>query len=640
MSADVRPEITEASAAPAARGRSAPRAPRESGPLGALRLAHGLPWLLPRPPATLVALVRALLPRATGGEPLHAFGPRDLHVRGWYEKIASDQRRFGRVGYVWDDGFGLSLGPRFYNNFLTFWLYGALGARAYTALSVVVYLGVALALFAAHSALAMGAVLVVMLAASPLFLGAQFHLGKPEILWWVLGLGCYALAFDHAWLAAGVLFSALAIANFSAAFFTGVGLAALVALARPGADAFGLLAVGAAPGLIKTALRLTAALRARFVQRILEEQDDVHGASRSLLQRFTPLASDRHAMYLGLLGVASALVTIGHPQGGIAAGTIAAAAVVYALSSSAIYLADPPTLWMWHMSLLVAAAAVSPSWTAVLGILVFVYPHPLLAGTPASVAALPGESRLASLARRGAEALAAYPGFAPWSSSRVRGAAGALFADVPDGARVLVETRSADRNAGGYRALLLLWDNVAPERGIEVLPDEYVRIANPRAFRSLLARFNADADAGTLRLVLERAGATHVFATTREFSDALAAAGAPVVARLEPGEVAGALRGAIDVPSDGVAVHAVEGTGVLAPPAPIARRSRSLTWMARADTRYLVRYAFDRNFVATQDGERLVVEPEPVADAGDLTFMAVRSRGRGEIVLEHRGAWL
>ena len=58
-----------------------------------------------------------------------AFSRMDAGFRPWYTKIANDYNSQGRFGYVWDDGLGMPLGVRIYNNWGTYKLLHLLGQR-------------------------------------------------------------------------------------------------------------------------------------------------------------------------------------------------------------------------------------------------------------------------------------------------------------------------------------------------------------------------------------------------------------------------------------------------------------------------------------------------------------------------------
>lgn len=91
---------------------------------------HGWPLLF-KLPCTLRVLFEALRPGGFGiaASDFWAFSQIDAAFRPWYSEIARDYHTQGRFGYVWDDGLGMSLDVRIYNNLTTYKLLHWLGAR-------------------------------------------------------------------------------------------------------------------------------------------------------------------------------------------------------------------------------------------------------------------------------------------------------------------------------------------------------------------------------------------------------------------------------------------------------------------------------------------------------------------------------
>lgn len=610
------------------------------------RLHAGL-YLIPRLPVTLWRLFQAL--RTNGlcirDKDFLAFGERDVGFRPWYYKIAQDQRQVGRLGYVWDNGFGLPVNPSFYSNLITYGLYGWLGARCYVACSVVSFLAVTLILHGLVGNWLVGLLLAISLAGSPLFIGSQIHLGKPEILWWVFLPPMLVSCWLGYWLLAGFVFTLMALANSVVAFLAGVMLASAVSLFWPGWHSVGLLLVGMLPGLLKTTVRLVPFFRSRWLSsRIREQLDVVSSGKNTLMMRFRAMLSRRFLYYAGLYSVALVMIaaTSRQPWKFLLLGW--AVLLVYHAGQTLIYLNDAQSFWMWHIALLVSMLAVEPSWAGLAGFSVFLYMHPQSTGGPVPAFSQgvfrSGWVRWATEGRQALSKLARFPYLEPVSRQAVSEPIAQFFGAVPDGARILMESHSHDRRFDGYRTFLQICEEVLPLRQIELLPDEYVRISNMQFYDRIHAAFNAGASAGRLLEIAETVGAAFALAYSADFVRALERAGFARVAVLQPANLPTSTRRMLQLPErDLVLLAAPQELCQITPRVEYHIEGNMLSWFARAEQNYLVRYAYHRNFFARQGRHKVPVTPVVAAPGTDLCFMQVQAVKDGPLHLEFRRTW-
>jgi hypothetical protein len=617
-------------AAPGARGR---------GPRGVLALVgalHSAPALLPRLPLTLWRLAGALRPGG-GGVPdrdFLAFGARDVGFRPWYAKIAREQAERGRVGFVWDDGLGLPLGTRFYNNWATYALYRALGARRYAALSIVLFLAACALPLALRGEGAMAAAVAVLLAGSPVLLAAQLHGGKPEVLWWALFPPLALALWEGHWLAAGLCFSAIAMVNFTVAFLSGVTLLLAAAPFTPGWTGLLLLAAGSLPGLVKTALRLRPFLRARMLGSLAREQSDVVSApGDSWAARLRRMGTRDMLYYGGVYAVTLACIVPSVPRPLAAAVLAAGCMAVAAAGQKVFYLCDAQSFWLWHLALLSALLAWGPSWVGVAGLVFFAYLHGWVLG-------LPMPNALAATAVGASRAAVPYPFVEPVAGETLREPVRRFFAGVPDGSRVLLETHTHTRDFGGYRAFLQVCEEVLPLRGVEVVPDEYVRIAHMDYYADVIAAFHAGTPAARLREVAAGVGARFALAYSAAFARELEEAGWEPVAVLGRASVPGRAAALLALPPGTLHLLALpEGGGVISPPVEVVARGNELTWEGRAGTEYRVRYAWYPEMSAVQGGTPVPAGPGEPEEGTSLRFVRVTAAHDGPVTLRYRGRW-
>lgn len=617
---------------------AAPRAPGRGrrSVLALLGALHSAPALLPRLPLTLWRLAGALRPGG-GGVPdrdFLAFGALDVGFRPWYAKIAREQAERGRVGFVWDDGLGLPLGTRFYNNWATYALYNVLGARRYAALSIVLFLAACALPLALRGHGAMAAAVAVLLAGSPVLVAAQLHRGKPEVLWWALFPPLALALWEGHWLAAGLCFSAIAMVNFTVAFLSGVTLLLGVALFTPGWTGLLLVAAGMLPGVLKTALRLLPFLRASMLNSLAREQSDVVSApGEGWGTRLRRMAARDMIYYGAVYAVALACILPGAPRPLAAALLAAGCMAVAAAGQKVFYLCDPQSFWLWHLGLLAALLAWGPSWLGVAGLVFFAYLHGWVLG-------LPMPNALAATAAGAPGAAVPYPFVEPVAGETVREPVRRFFAGVPAGSRVLLETHTHTRDFGGYRAFLQACEEVLPLRGVEVIPDEYLRIAHMDYYRRVAADFHVGTPAARLREVAAGLGARFALAYSAGFARELEEAGWEPVAVLGRTSVPERAAALLALPPGTLHLLALpEGDGVISPPVEVVARGNELTWEGRAGTEYRVRYAWYPGMSAAQGSAPVPAGPGEPEEGTSLRYVRVTATHDGPVTLRYRGRW-
>ena len=594
--------------------------------------------LIPRLPVTLVRVVRALNASLSGvsNDELLAFGRHDIGFRPWYGKIARDQHRFGRSGYVWDDGFGLGMGWRFYANYVTYALYRALGVRRYAALSIVLFLATMFAgTFVRSSDPILAAAITLLIAGSPLFIAIQIHYGKPEMLWW-FSLPLIMLAWwEGQYALAGVIVTLAAICNFAATLLIGATAVLFALLFWPGWAGFAWFAAACVPGVLKSVIRVLPYLRTLGAGKFVKEQTDAVGP-HALRNFIRPGA----IVYLFFFVSSLAILDFSTGAGGKFMIVALILVLFYVLGQSVILLNDAQSFWMWHLSLLVGCFFFAPSWLGAGALILFAFMRPPGLGPAiAQSAADQGRFSLARLNASGSprRVLLQFPFISPVSRRWVVAPFAEFFAAVPDGHRVLFETQSHHRTFGGYRAFLNMSDEYLPQRGVELLPDEWVRITTLNFYRAELTHLNASSPAADVARVSEMTGASHVVAFTEEFSARLADGSYEMVGTLDPATIDASLREMLELPANTLRLYrSPRSSGHIAPAVDARRSAQSIKWEAKSGTTYVVRYRYDRDFQAVQGGTALPVMPQMAAPETDLHFMAVTALSDGPITLSFR----
>jgi hypothetical protein len=613
---------------------------------------HAAWYLVPRLPITAARLIRRLTTERTVAGRIYALGRRDAAFRGWYAKIAEDMARHGRFAYIWNDGFGAPLGTRFYNNAGTYLLYGLLGASRWVGLSVLLFALSTVLVFAWAGKPSYGLMTLPLILLSPVFVAAQTHAGKPEILWWALVLPALCAVLLEEWAVAGALFSLLAFVCFTPAFFTGVMVGAALLVGWPGTGAALALLLWMLPGLAKTALRLVPFLRSEWGRMLFASQTNAAAANRipgeapDLPRRLRQAAEPAILVYslFYVAGLGAVVLGGGAPLAYLPLGVLPLA--LYFLSQNLFRLADAQSFWMLHLSLLVALLAIAPSVVGVAGVTGFAFTHPRFLGVPLrsgplrSLLSEPATGVRAELRSAAAE-LESFPALAPIPASRSEAAVHAFLGCVPAGSRVALESRGCDRMLDGLQPLLDEWSIPLSARGIKIVPDLLAVCLTPDLVQALFSRFNESSDAECLFSTCEQAGAGWAIAHTARFADRLEGSGFARIGEFDLTAYREVLPGC--TAEKLVLLRVPRPCGVVtARGRPVATRDRdnALCWDAAAGESYEVRFAWVPGMMASQGDHELAVQPITAAPGTAVRFMRITAIIDGELCLRVRKSLL
>lgn len=643
--ADVGRDANRNDAASRVHGRSVPPFPR--GIVRAFLGTHAAVHLVPRILRTLWRVVQALRPGGMGipSSSLFAFSEMDVRTRPWYRKIARDIAQRGRAGFVWDDGFGTPMGTRFYNNSISFALYRTLGDRGYTAASILLFmLGILSPAMLAGVPL-IGIALCLLLLGSPLFLVSQIHLAKPEVLWWGFLAPLLFFAWSGQWLAAGIVFSIVAFGNFAAASLFGSALGLALIVFWPGAADAVMLVLGMMPGLVKTLLRVIPFIRAGLLESLAREQSDAAPAAGTGAASRIRLLFGRDMLFYGFFFFGALLLTVipsEAPLRFLAYGALTW--MIYFAGQKLFYLNDPQSFWLWHLGLLAAVVLLNPSIPGVLGVALLAYMHPAYCAMPLPEtvsASYRGWSRWVAQGRQSRDLLGSFPYLDPIRAETVTDPLEQLFANVPPGTRILMESQSHSRDMAGYRTFVQLCDELLPGRDIELVPDEYVRIYSLDLFQQVISRFNAESGSAELLDVARTVGAFFALVYSPAFAATLSEAGYTEAARLRYDDLSERTRRLMQLPEgDLVLYQAPVEAGHVSPPVRHAVHRNRISWPAREGQAYTVRYTYHPQFEARQEGIAIPVRAVAAAPDSTTKFMQIEARAEGTLVLEFRGTWI
>ncbi|MEO5336335.1 MAG: hypothetical protein H7841_05515 [Magnetospirillum sp. WYHS-4] len=634
--------------------------------LGVWTLLTGVyAWTLilrtPRSVARLVALLAGRHPaaRAKGAAgatgPLAGFTEEDTWFRPYYRRLARTLRNHGRFGYAFEWCFGLVLADLYFISSFTYRLYAFLGDRLYAAasllLAVLVPLGLAAAGGPGYPALPWLALYAWVLAGSPMFGVGYLQFGKPELLWWpTIGIVAFLLFGGHD-LAAGLLWSGLAIASVPVAVLGGAILAPatlahmILASGLEGLGAsIGSFLAGAAVGIGLILGRIALSLHLKDVSGGIVKGQSFRSAADQ-----ASLLNDEIPFVLPMIACTVAAGLEGLPVLPFA---------VLGATVTGLYLVND-RLWKINDQLTfdlaafaafwALAAAQGGLWTLAVALAMILRPRTSYIGHPASDGLLPllgGTSWRAIDWPAAYEACRAQLTHFPRSYFRDYRAplmpSLDLLADaMPPHSRLMGETSGHVRFENPpLRALYtILWESLS-RRGLELVNDDHAVTTAGDMVEFPLSQINGMRMTGRqIDDLCRRLGVRFLLAHTRRTHDVMLGEGWSVAASAILGE-----RDHLDVvnmppKTQLILLRAPERDGDYEVVQGVAdsRHGRNLlAWTAAAGRTYVVRYRHHRYFRATQDGRPLRIDPvKPFADKS-LTFMQVTAEIDGPLELRFR----
>ena len=594
---------------------------------------HG--WLLVfKIPHTLRALFEAFRPGGHGiaDADFWAFGRVDAGFRPWYNKLARDLHTQGRFGFAWDDGLGMPLGMRVYNNLATYKLLYWLGTRRMMAIGYLLMVVTSALLCGWRFNLWAGVVVGVLVAGSPLIVASYTHLGKPEVFWWGVAIPFVVDAFSGSGLFAGLLWSFLAWVNLPVSVMLAVVLSPGLFVHSLLANSLLRLGIGAMPGVAKHGLRGIHALRSGILTSFVSEQ------ARLWKRPWYPTLGELVWWLPFTLSIAASAYTA---RQFVAGGLILIIGIgLHWANHRIIYMNDPQSFHLAFWVIGLGYAVATRSLIGLLAILLLAYNSPRICGVPAAVDIFTDASPWLRHLRNAWPQIKAYPAVAPLRFPQPAPLV-AFFNQIPDGARVLAESDGDPRTDSQFRAFWQWTEEFLPSRQVDLANEVHTRVVEANLADHYLVRFNAEQmTAKEMGRLCQMLGVSYVVAHTSATVELLQTIGYQPVAQVDLSTLEHFWKVVRTPPVSLTLLRHPSPVTVIEPAVRWERTGNVLTWKARAGQSYIVRYRYNPDFRAYQNGETLGVEPMHPINGLSLTFMRVKAVTDGPIVLKFHPRWI
>lgn len=597
---------------------------------------HGWPLIF-KMPFTIWSVIQAFRPNGCGisERSFWAFGLNDVRFRPFYNKIARDFRTQGRFGFAWDDGLGMPLGDRIYNNLATYWLLDKLGTRRMMGLGYIlmlVFSGLTIDLAFGHW---ITGVAILFIAASPIIVSSYTHAGKPEMFWWPLAIPMATAVFSGFGLLAGLIWSLIALVNFSVSILTMLILGISIILFMIPSQEFFWFLLGSLPGVIKYGLRVTHMVRTGFLQNLAAEQSRLWKRPwypiKTELMVWIPFASmilvTAWDSQIYLLGIVLLFSGIG----------------IFWANYRIIYFADPGSILACFWIIGLSFAVVAQSGIGLIFNIIFLYTHPIFCKFPISSRTKNNGAqvdRIKYIRKVYLENICNYPNLKLLALTE-QDLLMKFFDNIPSGSRILAESDGDPRTESGFRAFWQWTEEYLPLRLIDLVNEMYTRAVEPELVDAYLNKFNSHYfTSHEMDDLCRTIGVSHVVAYTPDMTGSLTHVGWKMISQIDLSLLDGLLQALKSRTSKLFLLEAPYPNSVIEPYTVWHRVGNELSWEGEKDVTYTIRYRYHNNFAAYQDGRELSVRPIfPFKDI-QLQFIQVVAPSYGRISLKYKKTFL
>ena len=583
--------------------------------------------LLPR---TLFRAAQAFMPGGAGvaNEDFKAFGTKDAATRPYYDKLARDFKNHGRYGYVWDDGLGTDLGSRIYSNWATYRLLGILGTRSFCAIGYICFVFALTGVVATGFGFLIAGIVAVLLLGCPVCLCCYTHLGKPELIWWFFATIFFVVGWWIPGVIPGLVWSVVAFANLAVSVMLFIFIAPAILLQHQSLDVWIGFMIGCLPGILKHLFRSWQMNRTGQLKSVVDEQTGLW--KQGIFFNFKELL-------IVVPFTLSIMVSSFEGNRWVTGFVLVFCCVgLFWFNWRCIYINDPQSFYLGFLSITVTWATVCESPFGLVCAMVLAYSHPSLCGTSRR-SRIPDPDPFKNRAQAGKLAWKTYPDLEPRTLHAPSEFLN-MFDRIPDNCRVAFETHGYIRTSKGLRRFGVWSEDILPLRKIDLLAEEYTRIAELEVDKAIVSRFNGDEMTGfELTENARIMGIGWIIAYSESTINTLVEAGWKQEITIDLDEMSADALSIFDPFPTSVLVllRAPEDIGFVLPFVDLRFDGNCLSWQAVANRQYDIRFRYYSNFKADIDGVPVELAPYTPYENLPLKFIRCIAPASGRLRLEY-----
>lgn len=572
-----------------------------------LTVLFSQPLLMSLLPRTYWCVISNILIPKRGNVHVTGFSPHMAILLTWYLRVHKCIKRYGSHGYAYEDGLGFSLKGRFWLNPLALRIYHALRLKNFVLFTtLVLFAGLAFIGFSQEVSSWKILLLLFFIGGSPLFLIPFFRLAKPETFSWAfVPVALWAFSHGHV-LVSSLLLLMIALLNFTVLLLTGQTIL-LVALFS-GMFFQGVLAL--IPAALVLLYDLFPFMKRSFASGLLEVLGGRSAQSRSdEFLRVRP--ADLYLLFFYILFIAAAYVSR-VPVAWLLA--LVSAFLLFVVDRNIFRFADNNTFFRFFFVLSTLILILHPTSLLLGAYLLFLYISPL--------------ALMESIERVWEK----YPHLHSYSLEESTRYLQRHIARIPEQSRIAFEISDSEKSLAGFSTFLFYFEYLALEKGIEMIPMEWLRLTNLAYFTEEYVKMNGDSSRETIKSMCKELGASFIMAHSENFSSRLLSWGYEEIFRIRWKELKKYLWNAdrVLLPEKDIRLFSNPfQTSFVDPPAVLTRLPNSMEFFASSARPYLIRYNYHPSWKAYQNHNQIAITR---AD-GKLKYLVVHPQAEGKVKL-------
>jgi len=535
------------------------------------------------------------------------FSKKTAVVFPWYLRVAECVNKYGRRGYVYEDGLGFSLKERFWLNPTALKIYNNLKVRKYALLTSLILLSSIffIGILEGIEVTRLG-ILIILIGGSSLFLLPFFRLSKPEILSWAFfPLAFYSFLKGY-FVVSIILCSVISILNFTVTLLI---LETILIWSLVFSNLIEGIFVSIIP-LTKLFFDFIPFLKRSFAKGLIE----ILGGGRKTKTRSKEFLRVRpNDIYLSFFYLAFVGSFLIEKAPTLYILLLLNPLFLFVINQNFFRVADNHTFYRFFFVISTVFFIIYPTPLTFLAYLVLIYISSV------------------GLFETVEDIISQYPHLVPCSVENSNKFLKNLFNQIPNNSRIVFEVEDTEREMMGFLVAFYYFEYLFLERGIEFLPMEWLRLTQMNYFVKDYVKINKNSKKEVLEDELKELGAGFIMVYSNNFSDKLEKWGYKKVWKIEWKKLKELLWNFEEVPQKDLHLFQVPFlTSLIEPRVALKKEENRIEFKAKKDEKYIIKYNYHPCWKAYQNGMEIKIEKLK----GKISYIFLESKEDGKVEIK------
>ena len=567
------------------------------------------PFLILALPKTYYRLYKNILrPKNKQLEFTTGFSKTTALILTWYLRVNECIEKYGRNGYVYEDGLGFSLKERFWLNPLALKIYGKLKIRNFIIITTVLFiLSIAIIAYFQSTSLIFAIILTISIIGSSLFLISFFRFSKPEILSWALFPFAFYAFFTESYIIAGIIAILISFLNFTVTLLI---LETIILYSFLSKNLFNGFLISIIP-ILKLLNDLLPLLKSSLVNKLFE----VLGGRKAKSRKDKLLKLRLEDVYLEFFYIIFISIFIIQKAPLVYTVLLINPLILFIINQKIFRYGDNNTFFRFFFTIATICIILHPTVLSFIFYLLFIYLSPL------------------SLLDVSEKNLSNFPYLKPYSLEKINKLVEKFFNQIPNQSRIAFERNDTEKSMSGFRTILYYLEYILFKRGIEFLPMEWLRFTQLDYFMQEYIKINNQSNKKTIEEKFHELGVQYIIAHSPSFIENLKNWGYKEINTLNYKDIKKYFWGLKGLPEKNLVLFLLPFDVFLTHPHSILiRKPNQMKFEAQAKTEYIVKYTYHPDWQASQNGKKI-----PVYESKEkLSYLALKTEDKGMVELQFK----